>query len=156
MLDNMVSPQPDGDVNVSMLEEVVEIISGRFETEDNEDLYTEEAVAERERYRLRALSIPGLIAPNEILEEMLDSSTMFGEKEWYFFSPRDRKYPNGSRPNRVAGSGYWKATGTDKVIMTKGRRVGIMTEGWRVGIKKSFVFYISKAPKGTKTNFLED
>lgn len=70
---------------------------------------------------------------------------VFGEKEWYFFSPRDRKYPNGSRPNRVAGSGYWKATGTDKVITTEGRKVGI---------KKALVFYIGKAPKGSKTNWI--
>ncbi|KAD3066859.1 hypothetical protein R6Q59_018951 [Mikania micrantha] len=75
----------------------------------------------------------------------LPSKAMFGEKEWYFFSPRDRKYPNGSRPNRVAGSGYWKATGTDKVITTGGRRVGI---------KKALVFYVGKAPKGTKTNWI--
>lgn len=33
MLDNMVIPQPDGDVDVSMLKEAVELISGRFETE---------------------------------------------------------------------------------------------------------------------------
>lgn len=70
---------------------------------------------------------------------------IFGEKEWYFFSPRDRKYPNGSRPNRVAGSGYWKATGTDKIITTDGRKVGI---------KKALVFYVGKAPKGTKTNWI--
>ncbi|KAF8014880.1 hypothetical protein BT93_H0620 [Corymbia citriodora subsp. variegata] len=75
----------------------------------------------------------------------LPSKAIFGEKEWYFFSPRDRKYPNGSRPNRVAGSGYWKATGTDKVITTEGRKVGI---------KKALVFYIGKAPKGTKTNWI--
>lgn len=75
----------------------------------------------------------------------LPSKAMFGEKEWYFFSPRDRKYPNGSRPNRVAGSGYWKATGTDKVITTAGRRVGI---------KKALVFYVGKAPKGNKTNWI--
>lgn len=70
---------------------------------------------------------------------------MFGEKEWYFFSPRDRKYPNGTRPNRVAGSGYWKATGTDKLIMSEGRKVGI---------KKALVFYIGKAPRGSKTNWI--
>lgn len=33
MLDNMVVPQPNGDVDVSMLKEAVEIINGRFETE---------------------------------------------------------------------------------------------------------------------------
>lgn len=76
---------------------------------------------------------------------VLPSMAMFGEKEWYFFSPRDRKYPNGSRPNRVAGSGYWKATGTDKIITTQGRKVGI---------KKALVFYVGKAPKGTKTNWI--
>ncbi|XP_043688140.1 NAC domain-containing protein JA2L [Telopea speciosissima] len=76
---------------------------------------------------------------------LLPSKATFGEKEWYFFSPRDRKYPNGSRPNRVAGSGYWKATGTDKIITTNGRKVGI---------KKALVFYIGKAPKGTKTNWI--
>jgi hypothetical protein len=76
---------------------------------------------------------------------VLPGKALFGEKEWYFFSPRDRKYPNGSRPNRVAGSGYWKATGTDKMI-TK--------DGVKVGIKKALVFYIGKAPKGTKTNWI--
>ncbi|KAK1284180.1 NAC domain-containing protein 55 [Acorus calamus] len=76
---------------------------------------------------------------------LLPSKALFGEKEWYFFSPRDRKYPNGSRPNRVAGSGYWKATGTDKVISVDNRKLGI---------KKALVFYIGKAPRGTKTNWI--
>lgn len=76
---------------------------------------------------------------------VLPEKAIFGEKEWYFFSPRDRKYPNGSRPNRVAGSGYWKATGTDKIITAEGRKVGI---------KKALVFYVGKAPKGTKTNWI--
>lgn len=33
MLDNMVIPLPDGDVDVSMLKEAVDLINGRFETE---------------------------------------------------------------------------------------------------------------------------
>lgn len=33
MLDNMVVPQPNGDVDVSMLKEAVDMIDGRFETE---------------------------------------------------------------------------------------------------------------------------
>nr|AKM06049.1 NAC2 [Jatropha curcas] len=50
----------------------------------------------------------------------LPAKATFGEQEWYFFSPRDRKYPNGVRPNRAATSGYWKATGTDKPVLTSG------------------------------------
>lgn len=41
--------------------------------QDNKDLYAEEAAAQRERERQRMLSIPGLIAPNEIQDEMVDS-----------------------------------------------------------------------------------
>ncbi|XP_020088854.1 NAC domain-containing protein 48-like [Ananas comosus] len=74
----------------------------------------------------------------------LPGMAMYGEKEWYFFSPRDRKYPNGSRPNRAAGSGYWKATGADKPIGSPKP----------VGIKKALVFYTGKAPKGEKTNWI--
>lgn len=33
MLDNMVVPQPDGDIDVSMLKEAVQLINGKFETE---------------------------------------------------------------------------------------------------------------------------
>ncbi|XP_068649231.1 NAC domain-containing protein 58-like [Aristolochia californica] len=43
----------------------------------------------------------------------------WGDKEWYFFTPRYRKYRNGRRPNTVAGGvGYWKATPADKQIMS--------------------------------------
>lgn len=69
----------------------------------------------------------------------------FGESEWYFFSPRDRKYPNGARPNRAAVSGYWKATGTDKVIYSRSKFVGV---------KKALVFYKGKPPKGIKTDWI--
>ncbi|KAF3320208.1 NAC protein 1 [Carex littledalei] len=50
----------------------------------------------------------------------LPEKALFGQREWYFFTPRDRKYPNGSRPNRAAGRGYWKATGADKPLVPKG------------------------------------
>ncbi|KAI5386524.1 NAC transcription factor 25 [Lathyrus oleraceus] len=77
----------------------------------------------------------------------LPSKATFGEQEWYFFSPRDRKYPNGARPNRAATSGYWKATGTDKPILTCDGHV-------KVGVKKALVFYGGKPPKGVKTNWI--
>lgn len=75
---------------------------------------------------------------------------MFGEDEWYFFSPRDRKYPNGERPNRAAASGYWKATGTDKPIMSKNS----VSSCGRIGVKKGLVFYVGKPPRGSKTDWI--
>ncbi|XP_076941724.1 NAC domain-containing protein 2-like [Bidens hawaiensis] len=75
----------------------------------------------------------------------LPEKAEFGEKEWYFFTPRDRKYPNGVRPNRAAVSGYWKATGTDKAIYNGSKYVGV---------KKALVFYKGRPPKGTKTDWI--
>lgn len=80
----------------------------------------------------------------------LPAKASFGEQEWYFFSPRDRKYPNGARPNRAATSGYWKATGTDKPVLTTNSSGGTQ----KVGVKKALVFYGGKPPKGIKTNWI--
>ncbi|KAL0450557.1 UNVERIFIED_CONTAM: protein FEZ [Sesamum latifolium] len=70
-----------------------------------------------------------------------------GEKEWYFYCPRDRKYRNSTRPNRVTGSGFWKATGTDRPIYS--------SDGTKcIGLKKSLVFYRGRAAKGMKTDWM--
>ncbi|KAJ6422661.1 hypothetical protein OIU84_027595 [Salix udensis] len=85
----------------------------------------------------------------------LPGKAALGEKEWYFFSPRDRKYPNGARPNRAAASGYWKATGTDKIITASAITPGGVIEGHEnVGVKKALVFYRGKPPKGVKTDWI--
>ncbi|OMP12291.1 No apical meristem (NAM) protein [Corchorus capsularis] len=48
--------------------------------------------------------------------QLIANDKPLGETEWYFFSSRDRKYPNGSRPSRSTPNGYWKPTGVDKPI----------------------------------------
>ncbi|XP_027913552.1 protein EXPORTIN 1A-like isoform X2 [Vigna unguiculata] len=47
--------------------------SKEFSAQDNKDLYAEEAAAQRHRERQRMLSIPGLVAPSELQDEMVDS-----------------------------------------------------------------------------------
>lgn len=63
----------------------------------------------------------------------------------YFFTPRDRKYKNGTRPDRAAGGGYWKASGKDNEIRFR-REV--------VGKKKTLVFYGGRPPLGIKTSWI--
>lgn len=67
--------------------------------------------------------------------------------EWYFFSFRDRKYATGFRTNRATISGYWKATGKDRVVLDP------MSEEV-VGMRKTLVFYRNRAPNGIKTGWI--
>ncbi|CAL5405118.1 unnamed protein product [Camellia sinensis] len=79
----------------------------------------------------------------------LPKASNVGDKEWYFFCKRGRKYRNSIRPNRVTGSGFWKATGIDRPIYSNGG------EGREcIGLKKSLVYYRGSAGKGTKTDWM--
>ncbi|MED6179653.1 Protein CUP-SHAPED COTYLEDON [Stylosanthes scabra] len=72
-----------------------------------------------------------------------------GEREWYLYSVRDRKYPTGLRTNRATAAGYWKATGKDKQVYGGGSGGGGV-----VGMKKTLVFYKGRAPRGQKTKWV--
>ncbi|KAJ0721021.1 putative transcription factor NAM family [Helianthus annuus] len=69
------------------------------------------------------------------------------EQERYFFSTKEVKYPNGNRSNRATLSGYWKATGLDKKIVTS-------DNNQVVGMKKTLVFYKGKPQHGPRTDWI--
>ncbi|KAF8694880.1 hypothetical protein HU200_037980 [Digitaria exilis] len=73
------------------------------------------------------------------------SALQTGDRQWFFFSRMDRKYPNGSRASRTTGDGYWKATGKDRFICGGGRAVGN---------KKTLVYHHGRAPRGERTDWV--
>ena len=66
------------------------------------------------------------------------------EKHWYFFTPRERKYPKGVQPRRATSYGYWKAMIRDKHIIYENKIVGY---------KMSLNFYEGGPRDGRKTEW---
>lgn len=96
------------------------------------------------RFEVRTICVVDF---NECEPWDLPGKAKVGEKEWYFYSLRDRKYPTGTRTNRATKTGYWKATGKDRDVMNSGTHS-------LVGMKKTLVFYMGRAPRGVKTNWI--
>lgn len=77
----------------------------------------------------------------------LPSFYNFGERELFFFVPRDERCQNNrGRPNRITASGYWKATGSDRSVREDNCKC--------IGLKKTLVFYRGRAPLGQKTDWI--
>ncbi|KAL7174001.1 hypothetical protein ACSBR2_033285 [Camellia fascicularis] len=72
-------------------------------------------------------------------------SVIPSENEWFFFSSRGRKYPNGSQSKRATESGYWKATGKERNVKSGSNLIGT---------KRTLVFHTGRAPKGERTEWI--
>ncbi|KAJ0672635.1 putative transcription factor NAM family [Helianthus annuus] len=72
-------------------------------------------------------------------------SIIRSDNEWFFFSARGKKYPNGSQSKRATQSGYWKATGKERNVKS-----GAVT----IGTKRTLVFHTGRAPKGERTEWI--
>jgi len=92
-----------------------------------------EAISEVELYKFAPWDLPD--------KSCLQSKDL----EWFFFCPRDKKYPKGSRTNRATPNGYWKTSGKDRTIELNSRIVGL---------KKTLIFHEGKAPKGDRTDWV--
>ncbi|KAH9621380.1 hypothetical protein KSS87_002030, partial [Heliosperma pusillum] len=76
---------------------------------------------------------------------LLAKSIIKSDQEWFFFSPRGKKYPNGSQSKRATEIGYWKATGKERAVKSGANAIGT---------KRTLVFHVGRAPKGERTEWI--
>ncbi|KAK1399826.1 hypothetical protein POM88_009689 [Heracleum sosnowskyi] len=69
------------------------------------------------------------------------------ENEWYFLSPRKKKYLNGERPDRAAGNGFWKATDADKSIKSS-------KHNGEVGVVKTLKYFVGRPKNCAKSSWI--
>lgn len=75
--------------------------------------------------------------------------TRYAEIHWSFFTTRDKKYPNGTRPSRAVPGGFWKPTGTSATCVFDENKNPIAS-------KTPLDFYESKGKDGrTEWKMLE-
>ncbi|CAA0826586.1 NAC domain-containing protein 89 [Striga hermonthica] len=77
--------------------------------------------------------------------DLPDHAIIRSDCEWFFFSHRGRKYPNGSQSRRATEAGYWKATGKERDV-----KWGLNL----IGTKRTLVFHLGRAPTAQRTEWL--
>ncbi|XP_047965274.1 NAC domain-containing protein 90-like [Salvia hispanica] len=83
-------------------------------------------------------------SPWELPPELAGELCGGGDREeWFFFTAMQEREARGGRPNRLTEAGYWKATGSPCDIFT--------SQNLRIGRRKTMVFYVGRAPHGSKT-----
>ncbi|PRQ56258.1 putative transcription factor NAM family [Rosa chinensis] len=75
------------------------------------------------------------------------AESWYSQGKWYFFAPREYKYPNSTRSNRTTGEGSWKVTGKDRDIKAPGSEAVI-------GRKRILTFQKRGVPKSHKTGYV--
>lgn len=69
------------------------------------------------------------------------------KKEWYVFCLKGGAYRNTGRLTRAAGTGFWKAAGKERqVVSSKG-------SGRVIGTRKALVFYRGRHPDAQRTDW---
>ncbi|KAG6632792.1 NAC domain-containing protein 83-like [Carya illinoinensis] len=110
----------------------------------------EELVFNYLKNKVFSCPLPASIIPDQIKVweyDPWDLPSGNWEQDMYFFSHKEAKYQNSNRTKRTTNSGYWKATGSDKKIVSS-KRDSVM------GMKKTLVFYRGKPSQGFKSDWI--